>query len=245
MYTFPDSPPAKAQRRPLKVLLLYYKDPELAHCLQLDPAHWRSEKQYCDEMLCLADTLTKFSVVEGEDGQPCPAFTCVYDGYDVGMVGNWLLWTETQLREANCVLLACSPSLHSSLQSSSSTIPMQRALCVVSSLVNTMPDKCFYPIFLNMPRQPDWIPTQLKNSSCFQLNVSAFHEVMGNIDGLDEEAFLQRAYCCFESDSRFADLLSLLKLLRGEFTKRPELPSKPVSLPSHSTNTPSESLLLV
>ena len=237
-------PSAMAQTHPMKVLLLYCKDPELAHCSQLDPAYRRSEEQYCDEMLSLADILTTFSAVEGGDGQSCPAFNCVFDGYDAGMVDNWLLWTETQLREADCVLLACSPSLHSSMQSSP-TISMQRALCAVSSLVNTMPYKPFYPIFLNMPRQPAWIPTQLKNSSSFELNVSAFHEAVGSVDGLDEESFMQRAYRCFESDSRFAGLLTLLNMLRGEFTKPPKPPSKPASLPSHPTYAPSKPLLLM
>ena len=193
-------------------------------------------------MLSLADTLTTFSTVKGEDGQSCPAFTCVFDCYDVGMVSNWLLWTDTQLREADCVLLACSPSLHASVQSSS-TIPMRRALCSVSSLVNSMPEKPFYPIFVNMPRQPDWIPTQLKNSSSFQLNISAFHEAMGCTDGLDEESFIQRAYQCFQSDSQFADLLALLRNLRGEFTKPSQLLSRPALLPSHPSEFQSKSLL--
>ena len=224
------------------MLLLYCKDPELAHCKQLDPTHWRSAEDYCEEMLYLADTLVRFSAVAGEDGHPVAGFKCAYDGYDdEKLPDNWLRWTEDRLREADCVLLACSPTLISNLLSSS-TIHMQRALCAVNSLINTMPDKPFYPIFLNMPRQPDWIPTQLKNSSCFQLNISAFHKAMGPVDGLDEDSFFRRAYQCFELDSqkRFADLLSLLNMLRGELTKPPEPTSIPAILPSH----PSEWLLL-
>lgn len=238
----PSSPPRRTKT--LNVLLLYCKDPELAHCPQLDSTYRRSEEHYCEEMLCLADTLNKFSMVEGVDGRSLPGFTCVYDGYDDGTLeGNWLRWTETRLNEADRVLLACSPTLHTSLLSSlSSCIHMKRALCVVNSLINTMPEKPFYPIFLNMPRRLDWIPTQLKNSSCFQLNVSAFHEAMGDTDGLDEDSFVRRAYRCFESDSRFKDLLSLLKMLRGELIMPPEPVSARILLPPG--NIPCESLLL-
>ena len=227
---------------PLNVLLLYCKDSELARCEQLDLAHRRSAEDYCKEVLCLADTLVMFSAVAGEDGQSVPGFRCLYDGYDEEKPpDNWLRWTDDRLREADCVLLACSPTLISNLLSSS-TIHMERALRAVNSLINTMPDpsKPFYPVFLNMPRQVDWIPTQLKNSSCFQLNISAFHEAIGDISGLDEESFFRRAYQCFESDSKkkFADLLSLLKRLRGELTKPPELTSIPPMLPSDPSEWP-------
>ena len=120
---------------------------------------------------------------------------------------------------------------------------MQRALCAVNSLVNSMPDKPFYPVFLNMPKQPDWIPTQLKNSTCFQLNVTAFHEAVGNTDGLDDETLFRQAYHCFKSNSQFEDLLHLLKMLRGEIPKPPEPSSTPISLPSYAINNASESLL--
>lgn len=220
------------------MLLLYCEDPELSRCQQLDSSHWRSAEDYCEEMFSLAETLDRFSAVAGEDGQAVRGFKCAYDGYDDEQLpDNWLRWTEDRLREADCVLLACSPTLISSLRSSS-TIHMKRALCAVNSLINTMLDKPFYPVFLNMPRQPDWIPSQLKNSSCFQLNISAFHEAMGNVDGLDEDSFFRRAYHCFEADSRFADLLSLLKILRRELTKPPDITSRAPVLPPH----PSEQL---
>ena len=231
--------PSIPRTRPLNVLLLYCKDPELEHCLQLDAAYRRSAEDYCEEMLCLAETLDQFSAVAGEDGQTVRAFKCAIDSYDdKELPDSWLRWTEDRLREADCALLACSPTLISSLLSSS-TIHMQRALCSVNSLLNTMPDKPFYPIFLNMPRQPDWIPTQLRSFSWFQLNISDFHRAMGNVDGEDEDSFFRRAYSCFESDSRFTDLLSLLKMLRRELTRPPSPPDRPAVLPPH----PSEWML--
>ena len=163
------------------------------------------------------------------DGTVVPAFKCIYDSDNIGFIPDWLQWFEEALTNADCILLLCSPILFMSLRIQG-VLEMMRGKCNISTLAHYMTKKCCIPVFLNMPRQPEWIPVSLRAATSYELQVDVLHQEIGNVDGMTEQQFSQAAVRCFASNPQLSSLNQLLQVLRRDLQPPPPLP--PVTLPS-------------
>ena len=180
----------------------------------MQPPFKRSADHYCEEVERLADTLTVFSSVLAS-GAVVTAFKCVYDSDSVGFIPDWLQWFEEALANADCILMLCSPILSMSLRHQG-VLEMTRGKCNIASLAHYMTSKCCIPVFLNMPRQNEWIPPSLRAANCYELHIDALHQEIGNVDGMTEQQFSDAAVRCLGSNRQLAQLNQLLQVLRRE-----------------------------
>lgn len=212
----PAVPPVSTRPHPLSVVIVYARDAQL---LTLQPPFRRTVDQYCEEVDRLADTLTTFSSVIAS-GAVVPAFKCVYDSDSVGFVPDWLQWFEEALANADCILLLCSPILFMSLRHQG-ILEMARGKCNIASLAHYMTSKCCIPVFLNMPRQNEWIPANLRAANCYELHIDLLHREIGNMDGMTEQQFNEAAVNCLGTNRQLSQLNQLLHVLRRELQGSP------------------------
>ena len=179
----------------------------------------------------LVDTLTLFSSVLAS-GAVVTAFKCVYDSESVGFVPDWLQWFEEALGSADCILLLCSPVLFMSLKHQG-VLEMARGKCNIGSLAHYMTSKCCIPVFLNMPRQIEWIPVGLRAANSYELHVNVLHREIGSVDGMTEQQFNEAAVHCLGSNRQLSQLNQLLQVLRRE----PPAPMPPRESPVPHTHS--------
>ena len=193
-----------------KVLILYCKDDMLHSRPELRTTEQRNALDYCKEVSDLVETLTLFSN---------NLFTCIYDitSSEGTFIQNFIQWSDIHMNQCNTIILLCSPRLAMHLQSTTERIiDMERGQFSRDSFINVLhtPNKCVIPVFLNMSKKFDWIPSSLRSAACYEVNVKALQE--GCLGVKDERELVARATHCFESDERLIDLVKLLKILRKE-----------------------------
>ena len=212
--SFAAMPPVSQRPHPLSVLIIYAKDSILQNPQALPAPYQRSPEDYCGEVEQLVDTLSVFSGVQAQDGTTIASFRCAYDGGS-GFIPNWLQWFDEELKNADCVLLLCSPQLIASLSQPTGSVQMARGQCNVASLNFYITQKCFIPVFLNMPRQSEWIPVSLRAADCYELYIGSLHHQMGDTSSMDERQFVEAAYRCLATP-HLQPLNQLLRVLRRE-----------------------------
>ena len=196
-----------------KVFILYCKDQ------QLPPT-------FSDEVLDLADTLNHLGGLK-----------CMVDHYIDVPPPNWNIWTEQRIVESQYVLLILSPTLAHKIKNpiGEDVLDMEKGKYYVNSIVNCIHPPKFIPIFLNnhIPRVPNhvqWIPSQLRMSTAYCLNIAEFRATLLVPEGTPEHVFHEMLRVALQDD-RFKVVASLVHHLREEAdTVPPRPPQVPVAV---------------
>ena len=118
---------------------------------------------------------------------------------------------------------------------------MEKGKYYASTVVNFIQPNKVIPVFLNFYEPStllDWVPTQLRMSTVYRLNMSELRPVLAVPEDcprhvLDEQ--LRRAL----SDERFRDIAKLVNHLRGEaVTSPPVPPENPIPVPPTGLGMP-------
>lgn len=212
------------------MFILYCKD---------DQVVGRSAEGFCDDVMDLADLLNHVGGLK-----------CHFDGYDQPIdptdgtptehhPTNWSKWTEKMIERSDFVLIVCSPSLHHRLQSHGQ-VEMTRGKFFANAITNVIDSHAskFIPVFLNAGYQQELVPTSLRMSTFYPLNVAEFRECLGDGEGLSQEQFTSRLGEILQ-EQRFQNIVALLARLRGEsYNPRPHPPPNPVRLPAQPQGPP-------
>ena len=205
------------------MFILYCKD---------DQVVGRSAEEFCDDVGDLADLLSHTGGLK-----------CYFDAYDQltdptdgtpteQHPTNWSKWTEKMIEMSDFVLIVCSPSLHRHLQSHG-LVEMTRGKFFANAITNVIDSHAskFIPVFLNVGCQQDLVPTSLRMSTSYSLNMAEFRERLGDMEGLSQEQFASRLSEVLQ-EQRFQNIVALLAHLRGEpYNPQPHPPPNPVRLP--------------
>lgn len=184
---------------------------------------------FCDNVLDLADLLSKSGRLD-----------CIFDGYDnpegenttERPDANWNVWTERQIKESDYVLLVCSPEMKRLIQNPShSVVEMMKGKFFADIIANCIDPRKFISVFLNVPPNLEWLPTNLQTSSWYELKVHQLSTELEDTNGLSSDQFASRLGEHLQ-DPMFQGIASLLAYLRGDtYIPRPVPPSQPVQLP--------------
>ena len=219
-----------------KVFILYCKD---------DQVVGRSAEEFCDDVGDLADLLSHTGGLK-----------CYFDAYDQltdptdgtpteQHPTNWSKWTEKMIEMSDFVLIVCSPSLHRHLQSHSQ-VEMTRGKFFANAITNVIDSHAskFIPVFLNVGCQQELVPTSLRMSTSYSLNMAEFRERLGDTEGLTHEQFASRLSEVLQ-ELRFQNIVALLAHLRGEpYNPQPHPPPNPVRLPAQLQGPPAGKIVL-
>ena len=181
-----------------KVFIVYFNE---------DPA---KIEDLCD----ILNNLTKLT--------PHRSFVCDCDIQHRDEVGNdWSNWTVQQIREADIVLLVCSPQLHACLSQVKDPPPIQTATGLVSAsaianLCSILRDSSgkFIPVFLNRPINTNLVPMSLAGRRAYRVNTIGLMAIQ--TVGLCEEEFVRvvRSYLVNHKDDEARDLIDLVGCLQ-------------------------------
>ena len=163
--------------------------------------------------------MTNLSHKKGSDGCGYQAYKFTYDrlAADGVFISNFLQWSDESIIRCSKILLLCSPQLAACLNSSSDnggTVQMERGMFSKHSLINAIPHKPVIPVFLNMPKQQQWIPPPLSSASSYSVNIKALQE--GCLGVASERDWVERVYTLFREDRRLDDLVDLRNVLCSE-----------------------------
>jgi hypothetical protein len=114
--------------------------------------------------------------------------------------------------------------------STANILEMEKGLLSSHSLINALPHKKVFPVFLNMPKALSWLPYSLYSTPCYEVDFKALQE--GTM-GASEEEFESRAYLLFERDPRLKGFLDLIRALRKERDLDPQPPKNVFKIPDY------------